>query len=222
MCLQVRRILHRRRGDAHDLAADRGQLHRLRDRRLGVHRVARDHRLDANRIRAADADVADHHLTRNAAAIGEWIIAVACHRCACMGERHFEFFTAITSGTSMVSDHPLVNNYCILIGRQRHEFGMIHSHLPSVRRTISNGRKAPRNKFLDFVERHFVNISPTRLTQSCMSGDWWTRLVEPAPRPTAQASPSRTRAILSEKVSGRRFSQANLRYRRRLHRACSR
>ena len=62
--LQIRRVFHRRRGDPHDLAAGFSQLECLRDRRLGVHRVARDHRLDADRVRPADADLADHHLAR--------------------------------------------------------------------------------------------------------------------------------------------------------------
>ena len=69
--LQIGRVFHRRRGDAHDLATDLGQLDRLGDRRFGVHRVAGDHRLDANRIRSADADLADHHLAREPALIVE-------------------------------------------------------------------------------------------------------------------------------------------------------
>ena len=69
--LQIGRVLDRRRGDAHDLATDLGQLEGLRDRGLGVHRVAGDHRLDANRVAAADADLADHHFARQTRAHSE-------------------------------------------------------------------------------------------------------------------------------------------------------
>ena len=58
--LQVARVLDRRGRDPHDLAADRREVHRLLDARLGVHRVAGDHRLDADRVVAADAHLADH------------------------------------------------------------------------------------------------------------------------------------------------------------------
>ena len=43
--LQVGGVLHRRCGDAHDLAADLDQLERLLDGQLGVHRVAGEHGL---------------------------------------------------------------------------------------------------------------------------------------------------------------------------------
>ena len=75
--LEIARILHRRRGDADDLAAGVRQLHRLLDRRLGVHRVAGDHRLDANRIVSADADVSNLHLARGAAMVLKRITAIA-------------------------------------------------------------------------------------------------------------------------------------------------
>ncbi len=68
--LQVARVLDRRRGDADDLAADRGQVERLLDARGSVHRVAGDHRLDAHRVVAADADAAHAHLTGAPAADG--------------------------------------------------------------------------------------------------------------------------------------------------------
>ncbi len=71
--LQIPRVLHRRRGDAHDLAADRGQLERLCDGCLRVHRVACDHRLDANRIEAADGDISHAHHARWAAEKNERI-----------------------------------------------------------------------------------------------------------------------------------------------------
>ncbi len=47
-----------------------------RDGRFRVHRVARDHRLDPNRIRAADADAAHHHLAGGAALVAIRIFAV--------------------------------------------------------------------------------------------------------------------------------------------------
>src|SRR5205085_7360258 len=74
--LQIRRVLYRRRRDSHDLAADFRQLDRLRDRRRRVHRVASDHRLDANRIGATNSDAADHHFAGDAAAVPVWTLAV--------------------------------------------------------------------------------------------------------------------------------------------------
>jgi hypothetical protein len=71
--LQIRRSLSRRRSDAHDLAADSASSIVCAMDAFRVHRVAGDHRLDANRIRAADAHAADHHLTGDAALIREWI-----------------------------------------------------------------------------------------------------------------------------------------------------
>ena len=52
----------RRCGDAHDLAAGRDESLGLGDGRRRVARVRRRHRLDAERIRAPDADAADPHL----------------------------------------------------------------------------------------------------------------------------------------------------------------
>ena len=74
--LQVGRVFHRRRGDAHDLAAYLRQLKRLRDGSLRVHRVAGDHRLDANRIVAAHTNVPNAHLARDPPMIGKRIRAV--------------------------------------------------------------------------------------------------------------------------------------------------
>ena len=74
--LQIARVFQSRRGNAHNFAADRRQLHCLLDRHLGVHRVARDHRLDADRIRPAHTDFADHHLAGDAAMIIERINAI--------------------------------------------------------------------------------------------------------------------------------------------------
>ena len=65
--LQVRGVLHRRRGDAHDLAADCDEIERLLDGRLGVHRVAGDHGLHADGIFAADGDVTGLDDARGAA-----------------------------------------------------------------------------------------------------------------------------------------------------------
>ena len=56
--LKIARVLYRRRGDANDFAARFRQLDCLLDRRFRVHRVARDHRLDTDRVRTADADIA--------------------------------------------------------------------------------------------------------------------------------------------------------------------
>jgi hypothetical protein len=64
--LEIGRVFHRRRSDAHDLAANRRKIKRLLDGRRGVHRVAGDHRLDADRIRAAEAHVAHAHLAGGA------------------------------------------------------------------------------------------------------------------------------------------------------------
>ena len=56
--LQVGRVLHRRRGDAHDLAADGDQVERLLHAGGGVHRVAGDHGLHDDGMIAADDDAA--------------------------------------------------------------------------------------------------------------------------------------------------------------------
>ncbi len=58
--LQIRRILHRGRGDADDLATHLRQRERLLHTRLRVHGVARHHRLHPDGIRPADSDRADH------------------------------------------------------------------------------------------------------------------------------------------------------------------
>ena len=57
--LQIRRVLHGRRGDANDLAADVCEVDRLLDGCGGIHRVACDHALDANRIIATYGDITD-------------------------------------------------------------------------------------------------------------------------------------------------------------------
>ena len=74
MFLQVGRVLDRRRGDAHDLAAHRHKVQRLLDALGGVHRVARDHGLHDDRMIAADDDapargIADDHFAGFAPAI---------------------------------------------------------------------------------------------------------------------------------------------------------
>ena len=74
---QIARILHRGRGDAHNLASYIRQLDRLLNRRFGVHRVASDHRLDANRIIATNAELADAHFAGDAPPILQWIFAIA-------------------------------------------------------------------------------------------------------------------------------------------------
>ena len=70
MFCEIRRVLHRRRGDAHDLAADRDEFERLHDALRGVHRVAGDHGLHADRIVPADADFAHAHLAGLAPRVG--------------------------------------------------------------------------------------------------------------------------------------------------------
>ena len=74
--LEIRGVLDRGSGDANDLAADGHEGERLADAGVRVHRVARDHRLEADRVRAADADRADHHLTGGAAGVGIRALAV--------------------------------------------------------------------------------------------------------------------------------------------------
>ena len=56
--LQVRRVLHRRRGDAHDLATDGDEVERLLHAGGGVHRVAGDHGLDDDRMATAGNNAA--------------------------------------------------------------------------------------------------------------------------------------------------------------------
>ena len=56
-----------RRGDAHDLAADLDQAHRLRQGGLDVLGAGRGHRLHADRAVAADGDSADLDFARLAA-----------------------------------------------------------------------------------------------------------------------------------------------------------
>src|SRR5207249_2543990 len=80
--LQVGRVLHRRGGDADDLAADGHEVERLLYARGGVHRVAGEHRLDDDRMAAADDDAAaggitDDDFARVAAAEEERRFAVA-------------------------------------------------------------------------------------------------------------------------------------------------
>jgi hypothetical protein len=67
--LKVPGVLYRRGGNPDDLAAGIDQVKGLLDRRRGVHRVARDHRLDPNRIEAADADLAHLYLAGKAALV---------------------------------------------------------------------------------------------------------------------------------------------------------
>src|SRR5438552_7199398 len=73
---QIARVLHRGRGNSHNFATDLSQLDRLLDRHLCVHRVARDHRLDANRTVPADADIAYADLARGTATKRKWRRAI--------------------------------------------------------------------------------------------------------------------------------------------------
>src|SRR5262245_6023026 len=74
--LEIARILYRRRSDPDDFTAGLRELDRLLDRRLGVHRVASDHRLDTARVVSADADIAARHLARAAAMVLKGITAI--------------------------------------------------------------------------------------------------------------------------------------------------
>ena len=74
--LKIPRILYRGRSDTDNFTAHVCQLDCLLNRRARIHRIAGDHRLDANWIITADANVADLHLTRFATAISKRIFAV--------------------------------------------------------------------------------------------------------------------------------------------------
>ena len=74
--LEIARVFNGRRGDPDNFTTGGGKLHRLLDRHLRVHCVARDHRLDPDRICATDADVADHHLAGDTTMIIKRISAV--------------------------------------------------------------------------------------------------------------------------------------------------
>ena len=74
--LKVARIFDSRRGDPDDFTTGVRQFNRLLDRRLSVHRVAGNHRLDSDRVITTDADVAYLHLTRLPTVIMEWINAI--------------------------------------------------------------------------------------------------------------------------------------------------
>ena len=74
--LEIARIFHRRRGDANNLTASLREFDCLLNRRLGVHRIACDHRLDTDGIVSADADVPHLHLARGAAVIMKRINAI--------------------------------------------------------------------------------------------------------------------------------------------------
>ena len=74
--LEVARVLDSRRSDPDDFTIGVCQLDRLLDRRLGVHRVAGNHRLDTDRVITTDPDVAHLHLARLATVINEWTLAV--------------------------------------------------------------------------------------------------------------------------------------------------
>ena len=74
--LKIARVLYRGRRDADDFAAYVCQLDCLLNRCVRVHRIAGDHRLDANRIVTADADATNLHLARFATMISERIFAV--------------------------------------------------------------------------------------------------------------------------------------------------
>src|SRR6476469_3008232 len=74
--LEIARILYRRGGDPDNFATGVCQLPRLLDRRFSVTRVAGDHRLDADRVVSADADVSNLYLARGATMVLKRITAI--------------------------------------------------------------------------------------------------------------------------------------------------
>ncbi len=74
--LEIGGVLHRRRGDADDLAADVDQIQRLLDALACVHRVAGEHRLDADGVGPADADLANLDLAGQAALVVIRVMAI--------------------------------------------------------------------------------------------------------------------------------------------------
>ena len=80
--LEIPRILHCWRGDPDDFAASICEFDGLLDRRLRVHRVTRDHRLDTDRIVAADPDVAYLYFARLAALVVKRITTIV-HKLEC-------------------------------------------------------------------------------------------------------------------------------------------
>ena len=74
--LEIGGVLHRRRGDADDFAADLDEVEGLLHALARVHRVAGEHRLDADGIGPADADLADLDLAGMAALVVVRIMAI--------------------------------------------------------------------------------------------------------------------------------------------------
>ena len=74
--LEIGGVLDGGRGDADDLAADLDEVEGLLDALARVHRVAGEHRLDADGIGPADADLADLDLAGKAALVVVRIVAV--------------------------------------------------------------------------------------------------------------------------------------------------
>ena len=77
-------------GDANDLAAGGGQLLDLVRGRQGVAGVAGGHRLDADRVVAADTDVPDPHLASQAASAHERVAGEGIAGIGGAGENHRE------------------------------------------------------------------------------------------------------------------------------------
>lgn len=74
--LEISGVLDRRRGDPDDFAADLDEVEGLLDALAGVHGVAGQHGLDADRVGPAQADFADLDLAGKAALIVVRIMAI--------------------------------------------------------------------------------------------------------------------------------------------------
>ena len=80
--LQVRRVFHRRRGDADNLTTDGGQIQGLPHALGGIHSVAGEHGLHDDRMLTADDDAALRRIAHQdfpgfSAAVKIWSFAIA-------------------------------------------------------------------------------------------------------------------------------------------------
>ena len=84
--LKVRSVSYGWRGDTHDLTADSDEIERLTDGFRGIHRVAGDHGLYADRITAAHTNFADAHLPCRAPRIRVKTAAILQAHLVCSGD----------------------------------------------------------------------------------------------------------------------------------------